>query len=88
MLNHIITAKAKEWIYSPSCPVRQIVDYIRTQGHLREAQVEAIEVYLYLKIKGQNKPLATLFKEGFFLNNENLSELPLSISTRTFLENN
>jgi sortase (surface protein transpeptidase) len=88
MLNHIIIAKAKEWIYSPGCPVRQIVDYIRTQNHLREAQVEAIEVYLYLKIKGQNKPLATLFKEGFFLNNEFLSELPLSISTRTFLENN
>lgn len=88
MLNHIIVAKAKEWIYSPSCPVRQIVDYIRTQNHLREAQIEAIEVYLYLKIEGKNKPLATLFKEGFFLNNEDLSELPLSIATRTFLENN
>lgn len=88
MLNHIITGKAKEWIYSPGCPVRQIVDYIRTQNHLREAQVEAIEVYLYLKIEGKNRPLATLFKEGFFLTNENLSELPLSISTRTFLENN
>jgi sortase (surface protein transpeptidase) len=88
MLNHIIVGKAKVWIYSPGCPVRQIVEYIRTQNHLREAQVEAIEVYLYLKIKGRNKPLATLFKEGFFLNNEFLSELPLSISTRTFLENN
>jgi type III restriction enzyme len=88
MLSQIITGKAKEWIYSPGCPVRQIVDYIRTQNHLREAQVEAIEVYLYLKIKGKNRPLATLFKEGFFLTNENLSDLPLSISTRTFLENN
>ena len=88
MLNHIIIGKAKEWIYSPSCPVKQIVDYIRTQNHLREAQVEAIEVYLYLKIEGKNKPLATLFKEGFFLSNEDLSKLPLSIDTRTFLENN
>jgi type III restriction enzyme len=41
-----------------------------------------------LKIEGKNKPLATLFKEGLFLNNEELSKLPLSIATRTFLENN
>ncbi len=88
MLNHIITGKAREWIYSPSCPVRQTVDYIRTQNHLREAQVEAIEVYLYLKIEGKNKPLVTLFKDGFFLRNEDLSKLPLSIDVRTFLENN
>jgi hypothetical protein len=43
---------------------------------------------LYLKIEGKNKPLASLFKEGFFLGNEDLSKLPLSISTRAFLENN
>lgn len=88
MLNHTIVAKAKDWIYSPDCPVKEVIEYIRTQNYLREAQIEAIEVYLYLKIKGKNKPLATLFKEGFFLNNENLSELPLSISTRKFLEEN
>lgn len=88
MLNHTIVAKAKDWIYSPNCPVKEVIEYIRTQNYLREAQIEAIEVYLYLKIEGKNKPLATLFKEGFFLNNENLSELPLSISTRKFLEEN
>ena len=88
MLNHTIVAKAKDWIYSPNCPVKEIIEYIRTQNFLREAQVEAIEVYLYLKIEGKNKPLATLFKEGFFLNNEDLSALPLSINTRTFLEEN
>lgn len=67
MLNKIIERKKREWMQSPGCPVRQLVDYMTAKGKLRDTQIEAIETYLYLKIEGQNKPLWQLFSEGMFL---------------------
>jgi len=75
MFNEIIQRKAKLWFESPECKVKSVIEYIRKIGQLREPQIEAIEVYLYLKIAGENKPLWQLLSEGFFTQKEDLSKL-------------
>lgn len=43
--------KARErWCASQNCTVTNLVAYMTHQGHLRDAQIEAIKTYLYLKI--------------------------------------
>ncbi|MGB0931891.1 MAG: DEAD/DEAH box helicase family protein, partial [Chitinophagales bacterium] len=68
MLNKIIEHKKREWFQSADCPVKDLIDYMVSNGKLRDTQIKAIESYLFLKIKGQNKPLWQLFNEGFFIN--------------------
>ena len=88
MLNNIIKIKTRQWLQSPDCTVKDLVDHIRSIGYLREAQIEAIEIYLFLKIKGDNKPLRQLFAEGFFANSSDLSKLNINQNARDFLEKN
>lgn len=45
---------------------RAVIDYIVKTGQMRDAQVEAIKTYLFLKISCGCKPLAELFREGAF----------------------
>jgi len=56
-----------KWLYSTECSVKDIINYIKATNRLRDTQIEAIEIYLFLKIKGDNKPLWQLFGEGFFI---------------------
>lgn len=88
MLQNIIANKKNQWLNSPDCTVKFLIDYIRKTGGLRDTQVEAIEQYLFLKIKGENKPLWQLFSEGFFINGEDLSTVNINQTARTFLEKN
>lgn len=88
MLNTLISQKVGAWFGREDCPVRQIVDYIETAGHLRDAQVEAIKTYLFLKIEGANRPLWELFRDGFFVQGEDLSRLHISEATRSHFETN
>jgi hypothetical protein len=88
MFNAIIYRKAKIWLNSSECKVKSVIEYIRKQGHLRDPQIEAIEIYLFLKIEGRNKPLWQLFSEGFFSSGEDFSKLPLSQEAREIFENN
>ena len=67
MLYKIIKSQKDEWLSSSDCSIKDIINYIKTKDKLRQTQIEAIEIYLYLKIKGENKPLWQLFSEGFFL---------------------
>ncbi len=71
MIYKNIKIKKDIWINSNNCTVKEIIDYIKDKGKLRDTQIEAIEVYLFLKIEGQNKPLWQLFSEGFFIVEEN-----------------
>ena len=71
MIYNNIKIKKDIWINSDNCTIKEIVNYIKKKGKLRDAQIEAIEVYLFLKIEGQNKPLWQLFSEGFFVIEEN-----------------
>ncbi|HHE39151.1 MAG TPA: hypothetical protein ENL20_11365, partial [Candidatus Cloacimonetes bacterium] len=88
MLNNIIKIKTRQWLHSSDCAVKDLVNYIRYIGNLREAQIEAIEIYLFLKIEGNNKPLWQLFAEGFFANGSDLSKLNINLNARDFLESN
>jgi type III restriction enzyme len=82
MLQNLIRQKTNAWLNQPDCSVKPILDYIHKKGALRDAQIEALETYLFLKIKGQNKPLAQLMREGFFNENIDLNTLPIAQKTR------
>lgn len=88
MLNNIIFQKKNQWLQSDDCSITDLVKYIRDKGQLRDTQIEAIETYLFLKIKGQNKPLWQLFTEGFFTNGTDLSKLNINQAARDFLTDN
>ena len=88
MLNNIIYEKKNQWLQSADCTIVDLIKYIRDKGQLRDTQIEAIETYLFLKIKGQNKPLWQLFTEGFFTNGTDLSKLNINQAARDFLTEN
>lgn len=88
MLHPIIQQKKNEWLRSDDCSVRELIQYIRQKGKLRDAQIEAIETYLFLKIEGENKPLWQLFSEGFFTQNTDLAKLDINQKAREFLGEN
>lgn len=85
MFYKMIENKCKEWYNSEQCTVRSLIEYIEKAGQMRDAQIEAIEVYLFLKIACECKPLKYLFTNGFF-NSSNLNDIELSASTREYLE--
>ncbi len=86
MIWSLLRQSATEWIYSNDCSVKDIIDYIQTKGALRTAQVEALEIYLFLKVKGRNRPLWELITEGFFGLNDDLSKLHISQALHERLE--
>jgi hypothetical protein len=86
MFNEVIHQKAKVWLNSPECKVTSVIEYIRQKGFLRKPQIEAIEVYLFLKLAGQNKPLWQLLSEGFFSKKEDLARLHMSQEAREIFE--
>ncbi|MEI6434552.1 MAG: DEAD/DEAH box helicase family protein [Bacteroidota bacterium] len=88
MLNNIIHEKKNQWLQAADCTIVDLVKYIRGKGQLRDTQIEAIETYLFLKIKGLNKPLWQLFIEGFFTNGIDLSKLNINQTARDFLTEN
>ncbi len=71
MLDKTIRLLKNRWLYSDACTIKEIINYINKEGKLRDTQVEAIEIYLFLKIKGENRPLWELFSNGFFIDNSN-----------------
>ncbi len=66
MVYKLIEKKRNEWLSSPDCTVKDFIDYIVSKGEMRDAQIESIRTYLYLKIACGNKPLWKLFAEGKF----------------------
>ena len=83
----MIEAKRNEWLASETCTVKAVIDYIVKTGQMRDAQVEAIKTYLFLKIACGCKPLAELFCEGAF-NTLDLDDSEVSHSTREYLKVN
>ena len=88
MLNTLISQKVSAWFGREDCPARQIVEHIQTVGFLRDAQLEAIKTYLFLKIEWGNQPLWQLFRDGLLARSEDLSSLALNVNTRTYFEAN
>lgn len=84
MIYTTLKLRKDEWLNSDECSVKEIFHYIRTQEKLRQTQIEAIEIYLFLKIKGENKPLWQLFSQGFFLDALDTNDIVI----KYFLEKN
>lgn len=66
MFYSIITKTRDAWFSSKDCHIKELIFYMQKKNALRDAQIEAIKTYLYLKIKCHNKPLWQLFYEGQF----------------------
>ena len=75
------------WYASPECTVADLIKYMIQQGYLRDAQIEAIKTYLYLKVACNCQPLKKLFCQGAF-NTLDLDELEISKGAREFLKEN
>lgn len=85
MFYSIIQRKRNEWFRRIDCPAKSLLSYIERKGMMRDAQIEAIKTYLFLKIECGNKPLWRLFTEGDFLS-LNLDDLSLTVKARHILE--
>lgn len=84
MFYKMIENKRNQWLSSTKCTITPLIDYIVKTGQMRDAQIEAIKTYLFLKIACDSQPLATLFKSGVF-NTLDLNTLELSQNTREYL---
>lgn len=87
MFYNLIKEKCNEWITSSECTIRELLQYVYDKNKMRDAQIEAIKIYLFLKIACRNKPLWKLFCEGAF-NNINLDAMPLTVEERNKLNGN
>ena len=66
MFYRMIERARDRWYSSPECTVSSVITYMETKGAMRDAQIDAIKTYLYLKIACEDKPLALLFSKGKF----------------------
>lgn len=87
MFYNIIQRERNEWLNREDCPIRSLLSYIEKKGMMRDAQIEAIKTYLFLKIECNNKPLWELFTEGDFLSLD-LDNIGLTKKARSILETN
>mgnify|MGYP001066603911 FL=1 len=87
MFYKIIERKRDEWLNSPGCVVSDLISYIERQHKMRDAQIESIKTYLFLKIECKNQPLWELFASGKF-NSTNVDDLEVNRATREILEAN
>lgn len=88
MLYEIISAKKNKWLQSENCSVKNLLKYIKNTNQLRDAQIEAIETYLFLKIVCKNQPLWQLFSQGIFISDIDLDSLNINSITRSYLKSN
>ena len=83
MFYKMIERARNRWYASANCTIQSLIEYMTRQGNLRDAQIDAIKTYLFLKIGCENKPLATLFSSGRF-NSLNLDDLEVSNTVRSY----
>ena len=87
MFYKMIKRARDRWYASPECTVTDLIGYMVHQGYLRDAQIEAIKTYLFLKIACENEPLHRLFSSGKF-NSLNLNDLEISNKVREYFAEN
>lgn len=90
MFYKIIEKKRDEWLNSPGCVVADLMSYIERQHKMRDAQIESIKTYLFLKIECRNHTLWELFASGKFnsLSPSEIDALEISLNTRNVLLSN
>ena len=87
MFYKLIEEKRNEWLASDDCTIKDLLKYIVQRGMMRDAQMEAIKTYLFLKIACQNKPLWKLFVDGIF-NDTNIGQVELTDKAREIFKSN
>lgn len=87
MFYKLIETKRNKWLQSDECTIHELLKYIVKTGYMRDAQLEAIKTYLFLKIACNNKPLWQLFVDGVF-NNIDIEQLELTDTTRQIFRTN
>ena len=87
MFYKMIERARNRWYASADCTIQSLIEYMTGQGNLRDAQIDAIKTYLFLKIGCGNKPLAVLFSSGKF-NSLNLGDLEISNKVREYFCSN
>ena len=85
MFYKMIEQARDRWYATPECTVADLINYMTQKGNLRDAQIEAIKTYLYLKVACNCQSLKKLFCQGLF-NTLDLDDLEISKSTREFLK--
>lgn len=64
----LLNSKTKTWVKEQKednqSVIGKLVLFMERKGKLRDPQLEAIEVYLWLKFVGQNKKLSEIIKDG------------------------
>lgn len=83
MFYKMIEYARDRWYASTDCTIQSLIGYMTQQGNLRDAQIDAIKTYLFLKIGCENKPLSVLFSNGRF-NSLNLDDLEISNKVRSY----
>ena len=81
MFYKLIEKKRDEWLASDKSTVRDLLAYIKHRGMMRDAQLEAIKTYLFLKIACKNQPLWELFTQGTF-NDTDIGKVELTETAR------
>ena len=87
MFYKLIEKKRNEWLASDNCTIKELLHYIVQRGMMRDAQLEAIKTYLFLKIACQNQPLWRLFIDGVF-NDTNIGQVELTETARQIFSTN
>ena len=87
MFYKMIKNARDKWYSSPECTAMSIIGYIEASGKMRDAQIEAIKTYLYLKIACDSRPLVSLFCDGKF-NTLDLECIEISNIVRRYLKEN
>ena len=88
MFYKLIQKKRDLWLASEACPVRELLSYVVSKAKLRDAQIEAVKTYLFLKIACQCRSLYDLFVSGEFNSDIEWDKLELTTTSREYLQNN
>ena len=72
MFYKMIENKCTQWYESERCTVKNLIEYIEKTGQMRDAQIEAIKVYLFLKIACETGgfDVTAWFPEEYFTDSE------------------
>ena len=87
MFYKLIENKRNEWLASDECTIKELLQYIVQRGMMRDAQLEAVKTYLFLKIHCENQPLWRLFVDGVF-NDTNIGQVELTETARHIFSSN
>lgn len=87
MFYKLIKKKCDEWMDSSDCTIHELMQYIYAQNKMRDAQIEAIKIYLFLKIACGNRPLWELFSDGG-VNSLDFNTMELTVEARSILTSN